>query len=211
MDAARREGVRVRAGDRCEYCRVGQEHVLNRVNGMRALLLALLIASCGRLESGADSSAPVDAASVSGGGDAGLARGDGFACEGSEWCTPGMACVDCWQTSATNLICVPHPDHDPPGFLEATRECGRSDGWVECDGAEDCAEGEYCTFEPVDPSLPNYWETFRNGQCRLRTMLCETSGCARCNDDSDCLNGWRCTQLDRLGWDSQPLWGCVPG
>lgn len=135
------------------------------------------------------------------------APGDGLTCDGMP-CGPGMICINCdFLGDAFELDCVPHPDRDPQGFQAATERCPAVNLWAECDGSEDCAAGEFCSFRPVDTSNPD--RGFAAGQCSRQALSCDLGmGCTLCNDSSDCPEGWRCSQAISLWWTDDSK-GCV--
>jgi hypothetical protein len=150
--------------------------------------------------SGGDGSAGAAGALDAGsGGSAGEASGraaDGFVCASFGTCSEGMACVNCdFEGDAINPICTPHPDLDPQGFEVATSHCPGVNLWFECDGAEDCPEGEYCTWERNDSS-----RSFSLGECAPTPVVCnDEAGCTFCNDAADCPAGWVCRPTEYEG------------
>jgi len=82
---------------------------------------------------------------------------------------------------------------------------------VEYDGAEDCAEGEYCVLDPDDSVLYGRCaaEPGEAGPCCIENG-CDpfVRDCTVCNDDGDCPPSWTCQIDENTG--VQPDGSCVP-
>lgn len=183
--------------------------------------LALIVLGCsashgdeddGRLDAGVPASEVMAGARIDAAGPSAVdasaavrtppADADGFGC-GGDTCAPGEACINCdFFGDAIYPTCVPHPDSDASGFASATAGCPGVNRWYECDGAEDCAPGEYCVTSPAGGA------DFPLGACAPEPCTA-SPGCTLCNDDGDCPDGARCDQ-EHTGILGSAL-GCGPG
>lgn len=123
--------------------------------------------------------------------------------------TPGVAC-GASRCEAGTSFCMACPHYEPGGEgspPDAHCEPSAAEGWtfggaldehpcdfpgvfIECDGPEDCAEDEVCTFSGGE---------FGYGQC---WPAGEAFGAVACHTDADCTDGSRCGEVDPLGYFS---------
>jgi hypothetical protein len=121
-------------------------------------------------------------------------------------CAPGEQCAYC----EGNYLCVPDPEKDPEGYAAATAQCSTTATVLaECDGPEDCPEGEYCTVGVTKVSLKcSPMPASPAGECCLSCFAWPS--CTLCQRDADCPSGEYCTE--RVDWPSPiPVYGCTPG
>lgn len=132
---------------------------------------------------------------------------EGFACLNLE-CVVGEICVRCHiPEDPVAMVCAPHAEDDPSGFAAATSHCDPGEPWTECDGAEDCEPGEYCSMAPIGGAAPN--RKYFLGQCDSVPLDCNgNGGCTLCNDVSDCPEGWQCSERIDV-WEFSDGMGCT--
>ena len=110
---------------------------------------------------------------------------EGFYCpyvaaDDAEYCSAGQQCVRCIAGEDSGFRCVPSQARDPDGFTSATVDCNTIDPFTECDGPEDCREGEYCV---LDGGTHCANEPLFGSCC----IYCDAPPqCTYCSDDEDC-------------------------
>ncbi|HET7539623.1 MAG TPA: hypothetical protein VFK05_07120 [Polyangiaceae bacterium] len=128
---------------------------------------------------------------------------DGFHCGGSLECPIGALCMFC----GSDYFCAPDPQLDHAGHAAAVAHCPNADTLPEgsflvgqCDGPEDCANGEYCVakrdiahypllllcspapgLSPIDCSCLGCWYEKQG-----------LHSCTLCRQDADCQPGDVC-------------------
>lgn len=139
----------------------------------------------------ADASVVIDAGSVS-------STHDGFDCQGVV-CTAGETCVNCdFFGDAFPLICAPDPRIDSAAYEAVVTDAGCFAVYpiYECDGPEDCRNGERCVYSD-DAEYPG-------GACVPDTQACTMpSECVICHDDDDCPVPTTCAEDPVARWAAQ--------
>ncbi len=131
----------------------------------------------------------------------------GFPCVDPPWCDPGERCVDCSVGERTRTVCAPDPNRDSAGYQAAVANCfGTTLNYSDCDGPEDCSQGEYCVIANGRVS----------GQCQTEpapnpAACCFTCDappvCTLCWIDNDCQMGFLCAPTNGTPND---VGGCQP-
>jgi hypothetical protein len=119
--------------------------------------------------------------------------------------------VFCSRGEGSVALCAPDPQDDPAGYQTATASCLDldMDAYADCDGPEDCGDGEYCTWgvnpgpaRPqcvAGPELPD----------PIPAFCCFTCGslpeCVLCWSSDDCPDTFECRRDDPFD-----VGGCQP-
>jgi hypothetical protein len=104
-------------------------------------------------------------------------------------CDAGEQCTSCVLGAGVEYRCVPSQTRDPEGFGQGTADCDTATPVIECDGPEDCFDGEYCVSE--GPTLCASEPLF--GSCCLSCGAAPE--CTFCHVDEDCGEAGVCMPL----------------
>jgi hypothetical protein len=115
---------------------------------------------------------------------------------GSGRCAAGELCAACWVPHVTTTLqCVPDPRRDPEGYAATDASHCISQGYIDCDGPEDCAPSQYCVYGAVGLAY--------GAQCGEQPLESDSNCCFDCDSivlpwcilcasDADCPAGNVC-------------------
>ena len=119
----------------------------------------------------------------------------GFRCYSDATCKTGERCVVCNHGETATALCAPDPDEDPSGYQAATAACTTVETrYSDCDGPEDCANGEYCAYGGTAQTFGAKCQSEPAPEPAFCCFTCDAMPvCTLCWNDTDCPVGYLCT------------------